>query len=97
MAKGRGDAHQIKGENPIKETIMRDAHLERLLTALDAIAGWNPEPLAEEQAQADIALAEMRLQCLRRRLGSAVEVSPYLRFLNRCVESVAEPALAASA
>jgi len=69
---------------PQEQTVMQNPELKRLLDALDSAVEW----VADREApaiHADVEIARLRLQCLSRRLGTAVAASPYLAFAQRVV------------
>jgi hypothetical protein len=61
---------------------MTDPDLKRLVDALDTATAWATSQESQPW-QADLDVAELRLRCLRKRLGDAVKASPYLAFLGR--------------
>ncbi len=61
---------------------MTNPDLHRLVQALDTATEWAADH-GEQPWRADLDVAELRLQCLRKRLGDAVRASPYLAFLGR--------------
>jgi len=76
---------------------MQDPDLQHLLTALDSVAEWataNHQPAAVHD---HLAVAELRLRCIERRLGGRVEASPYLAFVRRLCRENADQRLAAGA
>ena len=73
---------------------MDDVTCKRLVCALDAAITSE----GDAALQGDLALAELRLRCLTRRLGDGYAAeSPYLSFLRRTTRRPASARLAASA
>lgn len=62
---------------------MRDPVLAHLLTILDGVPA-GPASIASDAA-GDFAEAQLRLRATQRRLGAAVQESPYLAFARRLV------------
>lgn len=63
---------------------MRDPLLARLLSTLDAVPSASTAILPHAAAD-DFAVAAERLRAASRRLGGAVQESPYLAFARRLV------------
>lgn len=61
---------------------MNDPGLKRLVTALDSATEWAAAHDAPD-LHADVEIAHMRLQCLKRLLGNGASASPYLAFIER--------------
>jgi len=64
------------------EAPMQNPELKRLVEALDTATTWAADH-GEQPWRADLDIAELRVRCLRKRLGDAVKASPYLAFLGR--------------
>lgn len=69
---------------------MNDPGLKRLIAALDAAAEWAARPEGPV-LHADLEVARIRLQCLKRVLGSAAAASPYLAFIERLCAAAPGP------